>query len=74
MANSHIQDCTMFRLRLADDFKDVKETMRANRSDALSESRELRADLKKQTWVLALIMGGIIAASKLPDLLNFLHR
>jgi hypothetical protein len=33
----------------------------------------IRADLKKQNWILALIIGGFIALSKLPDLLSVVH-
>ena len=94
-ADAHIQDCTMFRLRLAEDFKDVKETVRGNREEAARDVENAKNDLKqtmeanrlqtaqatdklsieqkKQTWILALIVGGIIALSHLPDLWHLIH-
>lgn len=35
---------------------------------------EVRKDLKKQSWFLTLIIGGLIALSRLPDILNVVHK
>lgn len=72
-ADLHIQDCTMFRLRLAEDFSDVKKSVVASRTAAENGITEVRNDLKRQTWYLALIVGGLIAFSRAPDMWKFLH-
>lgn len=59
-ADQHIQDCTMFRLRLAEDFREVK-----------SDIKDVRGDLKKQTIILALVLGALTGLQKLPELLKF---
>ena len=36
--------------------------------------KEVRSDLKKQSWFLTLIIGGLIALSRLPDFLSLVHK
>lgn len=49
----------------------------ASIKDAFKESAEnfseLRQDQKKQTWYLTLIIGGLIALSRLPDVISVIH-
>lgn len=79
-ADSHIADCTMFRLRLAEDFKDTRKSIDDARDEAkcsIEEAKnnisEMRTDLKRQTWWLALIIGGLMMVNRLPDVLKLLH-
>lgn len=79
-ADAHIQDCMMFRLRLAEDFKDTRKTIDDARDEAKCDIEEaktkindMQRDLKKQTWWLALIIGGLMMVNRLPDMLKLLH-
>lgn len=35
---------------------------------------DVRADLKKQSWYLTLIIGGLIALSRLPEIMGAIHK
>lgn len=67
--NMHIQDCVMFRLRLANDFNDIKETQKATNADL----KDVRKDLVKQTVILALLMGAISGVGHIGDISKFFH-
>jgi hypothetical protein len=54
---------------------DVHEKLDETRFAYIAEAfKDIRADLKKQNWQLSLIVGGLIALSRVPDLLEFLHK
>ena len=36
--------------------------------------KDVRLDLKKQNYYLTLVIGGLIALSRVPDLVGFLHK
>lgn len=39
-----------------------------------ADFKDLRNDQKKQTWYLTLIIGGLIAASRLPDFISLIKH
>jgi len=54
---------------------DAHEKQDETRFGYISEAfKDVRKDLKNQTWLLALIVGGLIALSRLPDFLGLVHK
>lgn len=63
----HIQDCTMFRLRLAKDFDEVK----AAQGVASDDLKDVRKDLTKQTVILAVLMGALSGVGHIGEIVHF---
>lgn len=61
LIDTHMRECADYRRRHSDDVRDLK-----------SDVKDLRIDLGKQTKTLSLIVGGLIAISRVPDALTFL--
>lgn len=54
---------------------DAHEKQDETRFSYIAEAfKDIRADLKKQTWMLALVIGGFIALSRLTDIFNIVHK
>lgn len=56
-----------------DRFNAIAEAQKETKEELKEEIKEIATDLKKQTRTITLITGGIIALSKVPDVLKFLH-
>lgn len=55
-------------------FDDVIDGQKDLKHELREEIKEIAIDQKKQTKVLAGIMGGLVVLSKIPDLISFLHH
>lgn len=55
-------------------FEAVITGQREIKEELKDDIKEINTDLKKQTKIITMITGGIIALSKIPDLLSFLHH
>lgn len=51
-------------------FDEIKDALK----DAATNVDNVRVDLKKQSWLLTLIIGGLIALSRLPDIFHFVNQ
>jgi len=71
---AHLTDCAAYRLRLADELKTMKRDINVDTTDIKSDIADIRGDLKRQTKVITLITGGIVALSRSPDILTFFHH
>ena len=74
MTSAHLTDCAAYRLRLADELKTMKKDMTQDTEDIKSDISDIRLDLKKQTRIITLFTGALIAISRAPDLITFIHR
>lgn len=57
-----------------DSQKDVRDELKEDIKDVANDVKDLNVDLKKQTKVITLITGGLIAISKVPDIVSFIHH
>ncbi|MGB6501641.1 MAG: hypothetical protein WBG19_09665 [Thermoplasmata archaeon] len=62
--NSHEKQDTERFHALTEEIKDTKKELK-------NEMKDIQIDLKKQTKILTLMTGGLIALSKLPDFISF---
>lgn len=61
-------------VQLNDNLSDTKTELKSDIKELRADLKDINSDLKKQTKIITLITGGIIAISKVPDLLAFLHH
>lgn len=54
--------------------RELKKDLKSDITDLKDDIKEVTVDLKKQTKVLALIMGGLIVLSHIPDVIAMLHH
>jgi hypothetical protein len=71
--DAHLIDCAAYRLRLADELKGMKRDIGQDTNELKSDIADIKMDLKKQTKIITLITGGMLALSKVPELLSFFH-
>jgi hypothetical protein len=55
-------------------FEAVVQGQREIKEELKGDIKEINADLKKQTRTITLITGGIIALSRIPDLISLIHH
>lgn len=59
--DQHIQECINLRVEIVKNFADLRESI-----------KELSKQNAKINWIVALIIGGLILLSRVPDILNFM--
>lgn len=74
ITSAHLTDCAAYRLRLADELKTMKTDMTKDTEDIKGDIADIKIDLKKQTKIITLITGGIVALSRTPDIVSFIHH
>lgn len=59
--DQHIQECINLRVQIMENFQHLR-----------NDIKDLSKNSARINWIVALIIGGLILATRVPDLLNFI--
>lgn len=59
--DQHIQECINLRVQIMENFSKIREDI-----------KDLGKANSRINWIVALVIGGLILATRIPDLINFI--